>query len=378
MDDGPDYYDVGWMREGPGGGDSSGGEGEDSLVLVGCIVYIAFLCLCAGAIGPAILVLVIPGIIAFIIYKASKHSKEKKENEKQTALKKMRMENAVLAKELNAKFSYDLKTVFEKLSLEMSETDREDFKKFLFNATSVNDFDSLVKAEAEKSIKKYREKGISSTQEYGNDNKRYFLSVYGNDIVDLLEKEKYLYKLKIKWQSEYEKDPFCNASPTMQVDCLREARNHISLFGIKDSDEKWLNYPKEKWKKDGSSFWLGILREHWLPFKIYDPKILERAKNDFLTLGPEKATEIWLDYPKKWESERNNFLSKLEADLRKDMAESAYWANFPQDKRERQISRYLKEAQLDFKNFGVKKASELWLGFIKRSDEERAGSSSHS
>lgn len=73
----------------------------------------------------------------------------------------------------------------------------------------------------------------------------------------------------------------------------------------------------------------------------------------------------------KRENEKKEFLEKLEANLRKEMSESAYWQNVPQDKCERQISRYMKEAKLDLKNLGMEKASKLWLGFIKRSDAKR-------
>lgn len=73
----------------------------------------------------------------------------------------------------------------------------------------------------------------------------------------------------------------------------------------------------------------------------------------------------------KRENEKKEFFKKLEAELRKDMAESAYWQNIPEEKRDRQISRYMKEAKLDLKNLGIEKASRLWLGFIKKSDAKR-------
>ncbi len=74
----------------------------------------------------------------------------------------------------------------------------------------------------------------------------------------------------------------------------------------------------------------------------------------------------------KRENEKKEFFKKLEAELRKGMAESAYWQNVPEEKRDRQISRYLKEAKLDLEKLGLDKASKLWCGFIKRSDAERA------
>ena len=90
------------------------------------------------------------------------------------------------------------------------------------------------------------------------------------------------------------------------------------------------------------------------------------------TLEQARENNEASDLQRKQEAERKEFLEKLEANLRKDMAESAYWQSVSEDKRDRQISRYMKEAKLDLEKLGLDKASKLWLGFIKRSDAERA------
>ena len=77
------------------------------------------------------------------------------------------------------------------------------------------------------------------------------------------------------------------------------------------------------------------------------------------------------------EMQRKEFFSNLEDDLEKGMSESPYWQNCSADKRERQISRFLKEAKLDYEKLGREQASKLWFGFIKRNDAEREARQLH-
>jgi hypothetical protein len=131
------------------------------------------------------------------------------------------------------------------------------------------------------------------------------------------------------------------------------------LFSSGSGDED-----AKKEKPKSNSIYTQNTQTNNIPKTVKPAAIVEEKKQPVPVISTEN---IW----EKKEAERKEFLEKLEANLKKDMSESAYWQKVPQDKRDRQISRYIKEAKLDLKNLGIEKASKLWLGFIKKSDAKR-------
>lgn len=164
------------------------------------------------------------------------------------------------------------------------------------------------------------------------------------------EVNEYLILLQKKWQQDYENDPQNNPPPEDFPKKLKPVKDYIMQYGLDDAI-KWMRLPSKNDLKYNRTY----------NFESKRP-------------APEQ-TNVKIDASdllKKQENEKKEFFEKLEANLRKEMSESAYWQNVPEEKRDRQISRYLKEAKLDLEKLGLDKASKLWCGFIKRSDAERA------
>ena len=163
------------------------------------------------------------------------------------------------------------------------------------------------------------------------------------------EVNEYLILLQKKWQQDYENDPQNNPPPEDFPKKLKPVKDYIMQYGLDDAI-KWMRLPSKNDLKYNRTY----------NFESKRP-------------APEQ-TNVKIDASdllKKQENEKKEFFEKLEANLRKEMSESAYWQNVPEEKRDRQISRYMKEAKLDLKNLGIEKASRLWLGFIKKSDAKR-------
>ena len=428
MDDGPDYYDVAWMREGPGGdlGPSGPFDFLGCLQSWGCFGVFLAIVLGLGTLGfgesgvGVIFIFIIAAVIAIGLFfflpekikESCKESKENRENAKRLAQKKRECHAQISS--LRLKYEHDLEDALNRFSSEMPQ---EDFNEF-------NSFDHR------ELIENYTKLAIDHCLGSGGCNENNLIGICGHFVKDHLETEKWFFCLKKKWLREYSEDPSHHTPPGSKLDnLLFQVRSYIDSHGIKGADEKWRDFSRKQAQKDGyehwsqemidefnasrsrdpkinalmnenafyrslrqtldsdefffnivddrnrflnAHLWLTKLEANWYPYKKYTLDTLEKAKNDYLTLGPEKANEIWFDYAKKLESKNRNFLCNLEAELRKDMAESAYWQNVPEEKRDRQISRYLKEAKLDLEKLGLDKASKLWLGFIKRSDAERA------
>lgn len=447
MEDGPDYYDVGWFRDNL---NEPQPDVDGKAFLVGCVLYIALICLCAGALGWAALLvgLLIGGAVICVKWAERKKRIEKKEN-----LERIKRQNSELTKPLREKFQSDLEAFLEKNRSEMSESAHAEFKQFILTANKISDFKEFIERSIMNILLAYDKKAIVSTKEYDYDKERYFMGTYGDRLLKELEIEKYLFSLLKKWRSEYESDPLRHSPPESFGNMQFQARSYISAHGLNKSkaDKMWLNFSAKKHQKEqydkwsetvisnikkavapireqeAQAFmnsvsngnnnsarkdnyplvdeayirselkktlkkeefflnieqdrnrladcyaWLVKLEANWhrLKYKKYSLETLEKAKQDYLTLGREKATEIWFDYPAKLQSTGKDILKRLEENIRKDMADSPYWKTFSEEKRERAVSRFLKEIQMDLEKLGAEKTLELWLDFIKKEDEKR-------
>ncbi len=447
MEDGPDYYDVGWFRDNL---HDPQPDVDDKTLLVGCVLYIALLCLCAGAFGWAALLvgLLIGGAVICVKWAERNKRIEKKEN-----LERIKRQNSDLTRPLREKFQSDLEAFWDKTRSEMPGSDFAEFKQFILTANKISDFKEFIERSIVNVLLAYEKKAIVSTKEYDYDKERYFMGTYGDRLLKELEIEKYLFSLLKKWQSEYESDPLRHSPPESFGNMQFQARSYISAHGLNKSkaDEMWLNFSAKKHQKeqydkwsetvissikkavasireqeaqayldsvskqnyhsspngdyplvdeeyirnelentlekeefflnieqDRNRFadcyaWLVKLEANWhrLKYKKYSLETMEKAKQDFLKLGSKKATEIWFDFPLKLQNVGKDIFKRLEENIRKDMADSPYWKTFSEEKRERAVSRFLKEIQMDLEKLGAEKTLELWLGFIKKEDEKR-------
>lgn len=447
MEDGPDYYDVGWFRDNL---HDPQPDVDGKALLVGCVLYIALLCLCAGAFGWAALLvgLLIGGAVICVKWAERNKRIEKKEN-----LERIKRQNSDLTRPLREKFQSDLEAFLDKTHSEMPESDFAEFKQFILTGNKISGFKEFIERSIMNVLLVYEKKAIVSTKEYDYDKERYFMGTYGDRLLKELEIEKYLFSLLKKWRSEYESDPLRHSPPESFGNMQFQARSYISAHGLNKSkaDEMWLNFSAKKHQKeqydkwsetvissikkavaplkeqeaqdflnpvskqnkyaalkdnypivdeeyirnelkktlkkeefflnieqDRNRFadcyaWLVKLEANWhsMKFKKYSPETLEKAKQDYLKLGSKKATEIWFDFPLKLQNVGKDIFKRLEENIRKDMADSPYWKTFSEEKRERAVSRFLKEIQMDLEKLGAKKTLELWLGFIKKEEEKR-------
>lgn len=447
MEDGPDYYDVGWFRDNL---HDPQPDVDGKALLVGCVLYIALLCLCAGAFGWAALLvgLLIGGAVICVKWAERNKRIEKKEN-----LERIKRQNSDLTRPLREKFQSDLEAFLDKTHSEMPESDFAEFKQFILTGNKISGFKEFIERSIMNVLLVYEKKAIVSTKEYDYDKKRYFMGTYGDRLLKELEIEKYLFSLLKKWRSEYESDPLRHSPPESFGNMQFQARSYISAHGLNKSkaDEMWLNFSAKKHQKeqydkwsetvissikkavtpireqeaqayldsvskqnyhsspngdyplvdeeyirnelantlekeefflnieqDRNRFadcyaWLVKLEANWhkLNYKKYSLETLEKAKQDYLKLGSKKATEIWFDFPLKLQNVGKDIFKRLEENIRKDMADSPYWKTFSEEKRERAVSRFLKEIQMDLEKLGAEKTLELWLGFIKKEEEKR-------
>ena len=447
MEDGPDYYDVGWFRDNL---HDPQPDVDGKALLVGCVLYIALLCLCAGAFGWAALLvgLLIGGAVICVTWAERNKRIEKKEN-----LERIKRQNSDLTRPLREKFQSDLEAFLDKTHSEMPESDFAEFKQFILTGNKISGFKEFIERSIMNVLLVYEKKAIVSTKEYDYDKERYFMGTYGDRLLKELEIEKYLFSLLKKWRSEYESDPLRHSPPESFGNMQFQARSYISVHGLNKSkaDEMWLNFSAKKHQKeqydkwsetvissikkavtpireqeaqayldsvskqnyhsspncdyplvdeeyirnelantlekeefflnieqDRNRFadcyaWLVKLEANWhkLNYKKYSLETLEKAKQDYLKLGSKKATEIWFDFPLKLQNVGKDIFKRLEENIRKDMADSPYWKTFSEEKRERAVSRFLKEIQMDLEKLGAEKTLELWLGFIKKEEEKR-------